>query len=85
MKLVKNYWFGTLIGTLLLGFLILFVLILISPKQDIKNRGFISCTQEMVGDLLECDKQISDLQKTIEMVKQKIEGNNNKKIENNNA
>ena len=59
MTFIKNYWFGTLIGALLLGFLLLFVLIMISPKQDAKGRGFVLCTQEMVDDLLICDKKIS--------------------------
>ena len=57
MKFIKNYWFGTLVGILLLSFVLLFVLILISPKQDMKNRGFVACTQEMIDDLLVCDKK----------------------------
>ena len=59
MKFIKNYWFGGLIGFLLLCFVLLFILILIAPKQDAKNRGFVACTQEMIDNLLICDKKFS--------------------------
>ncbi len=56
MKLIKNYWFGGLIGIFLTCFVLLFAVILIAPKQDAKGRGFVACTQKMIDNLFECDK-----------------------------
>jgi len=30
----------------------------LAPKQDLRGRGFIPCTEKMVEDLLECDRGI---------------------------
>ena len=58
MPFIKRYWFGGLVSLVLLFFFLLFVIILISPKQDAKNRGFISCTGQMIDDLLDCQRGI---------------------------
>lgn len=56
MTFVKTHWFGLLIGFWLLAFVIMLVLIIISPKYDLKNRGFTYCTQCLVDDLQDCDR-----------------------------
>ena len=56
MSFVKRYWFSGFIGLVLMCFVFVFVLILLAPKQDLKGRGFIPCTEEMVEDLLNCNK-----------------------------
>ena len=58
MSFIKRYWFGCLTGFILSCFLVLFILLIISPKQDTKGRGFIKCTQEMVNELTLCNKKI---------------------------
>ena len=56
MNFIKRYWFYGILFFIVCCFLLLFVLLIISPKQDAKNRGFISCTQDMVNDLVACDR-----------------------------
>ena len=58
MYFIKRYWFGGLLITIIGCFLILFLLLVISPKQDDKNRGFIKCTQQMVDSLYDCERQV---------------------------
>lgn len=65
MSFIKKYWFGTTIGLFLAMFIVVLVLILISPKQDAKNRGFVYCTQNLIDDLIECDKQLWCTSKSI--------------------
>ena len=54
MTFLRNHWFGLLIGTVTFVFMILFVLILLSPRQDARRRGFIPCTETMAEKLLSC-------------------------------
>ena len=58
MNFIKKYWFGSLISLIICCFLILFLLLIISPKQDAKNRGFIKCTQQMIEDIYDCNRKI---------------------------
>ena len=57
MNFIRRYWFGSLMFFIIGCFLLLFVLLIISPKQDAKGRGFIKCTQEMVDNLSTCNKK----------------------------
>src|SRR5574344_1083757 len=54
MTFLKHHWFGFLISVIMLFFVIIFVLVLFSPKSDIKKRGFISCTDSMADSMLSC-------------------------------
>ena len=56
MNFIKTHWFGLLTGTVIFFFLILFVLILLSPRQDARRRGFIPCTENMAEELLNCEE-----------------------------
>lgn len=58
MSFIKNYWFGTLTAILVTVFVVMLFLILLAPKQDAKERGFIPCTQNMVDDLISCERGI---------------------------
>ncbi|MBE6467500.1 MAG: hypothetical protein E7004_02795 [Alphaproteobacteria bacterium] len=58
MNFIKRYWFGGLLASVMGCFLLLFVLLVISPKQDAKKRGFIQCTQEMIDNLISCERKI---------------------------
>lgn len=54
LNFVQRWWFTGLI-ILIISFGIVFsALILISPRQDNLNRGFIPCTQEMASGMLSC-------------------------------
>ncbi|MBR1949203.1 MAG: hypothetical protein IKA30_05370 [Alphaproteobacteria bacterium] len=56
MNFIKRYWFGGLLAFIVCCFCLLFVLLIISPKQDAKNRGFVKCTQQMIDDVGNCNK-----------------------------
>lgn len=58
MSSLKNYWFGTFITLVICVFVLMFFLILIAPKQDAKNRGFVFCTQNMIDNLADCNRTI---------------------------
>lgn len=54
LNFIKIHWFGLIAAILGLLFLVLFVLIAVSPRQDQLGRGFIPCTQNMVMQMLRC-------------------------------
>ena len=56
MNFFKRYWFAGLIAFIVCCFLLLFILLILSPKDDAKKRGFVKCTHEMIDNLSECDK-----------------------------
>ena len=58
MNFIKRYWFGTLLISIICCFFTLFILLIISPKQDIQNRGFIKCTQQMIDNLYDCNRKV---------------------------
>lgn len=41
MNFLKRHWFGLITGLFIFCVLVLFVLVLLSPRQDAKKRGFI--------------------------------------------
>lgn len=55
MSFIKTHWFGLLTSLVVLFFVMVFVLVLFSPRQDVQKRGFIPCTEEMVSDMLGCE------------------------------
>ena len=58
MNFIKRYWFVGLLGLIVCCFLLLFILLILSPKRDDKERGFVKCTYEMIDDLVACDRDI---------------------------
>ena len=56
MNFLRHHWFGVITGLVIFAFLSLFMLILLSPRQDALRRGFIPCTEEFVEDILTCEK-----------------------------
>ena len=58
MSLIKRYWFGVVMGCLTSIFVIVLVFVVVAPKHDSKQRGFVKCTQNMVARLIDCDKDI---------------------------
>lgn len=54
MSFIKNHWFGLLGGIVIFVFMSVFVLVLLSPRQDAQNRGFIPCTRRLAEKLLDC-------------------------------
>ena len=58
MNFIKKHWFSGLLILIVCCFFALFLVLIISPKQDDKNRGFIKCTQQMVDELSDCEKKI---------------------------
>lgn len=58
MSFIKNYWFGLCLGLMMFVFMTMFILILIAPKQDVQNRGFVFCTQNLIDDLSDCERNL---------------------------
>lgn len=56
MAFVRQYWFGFLSSLILACGFFLFMLVLLSPRQDIRKRGFIPCTEAMAEGILSCPK-----------------------------
>lgn len=54
MNFLKRHWFGLITGLFIFCVLVLFVLVLLSPRQDAKKRGFIPCTEAMAERMLAC-------------------------------
>lgn len=55
MSFIRRHWFSLLTGLFVFIFFILFVLVLLSPRQDARKRGFIPCTEVMAEKLLNCE------------------------------
>lgn len=51
---IKEYWFGMLTSFILLVGFLFFLLVLLSPRQDLKKRGFIPCTEALAQNILNC-------------------------------
>lgn len=56
MSYIKLHWFGILVSTFVAWVLLVFVLVLFSPRQDLQGRGFIPCTETMADKMLGCEK-----------------------------
>jgi len=54
MNFIKQHWFGTVIMLVLLPAVLLFLIVLFSPRQDNQKRGFIPCTENMAAELYDC-------------------------------
>ncbi|MBE6453101.1 MAG: hypothetical protein E7012_06410 [Alphaproteobacteria bacterium] len=54
MNFIRRYWFGLITGLLVFLCLVIFVLVLISPRQDAQKRGFIPCTEIMAEKIVSC-------------------------------
>ncbi len=54
MQFIKKYWFGLITGMIVFIFLGVFILVLLSPRQDAQRRGFIPCTEAMAEHLSGC-------------------------------
>ena len=54
LKFIKIHWFGLIVSLLGLAFLVFFILIALSPRQDKLERGFIPCTKNMMQQMLRC-------------------------------
>ena len=57
LAFLRYYWFGLLISFILLIGFLFFLLILVSPKQDVQKRGFIPCTEALAQNLLSCPQE----------------------------
>ena len=65
MSSLKNHWFGMIVSLFVLWFFIVFVLVLLAPKQDLQKRGFISCTETMETEVAACNSQKTCMLKSI--------------------
>lgn len=57
MQFIRQHWFGLITGIILFCFFVLFILVLLSPRQDEKKRGFIPCTETMAEQMLNCENR----------------------------
>lgn len=55
---VKLHWFGLILSFLVALFVGVTVLLMIAPKQDLQERGFIPCTLAMIDELSNCERKI---------------------------
>ncbi len=62
---VKHHWFGLILSLFMLAYLLVFVLVLLSPRYDAQKRGFIPCTEAMAERLIDCDNSAWCMLKTI--------------------
>ena len=56
MSFIRRYWFGLTLSVIVLIFCVLFILVLLSPRQDMQKRGFIPCTEAMAEEIFACEK-----------------------------
>lgn len=56
MTFLKNHWFGFILSLFVFAFVVVFVLVMISPRQDLQKRGFIPCTEILADELFACEK-----------------------------
>lgn len=56
MNFIHKHWFSLITGFIVFIFCVLFVLVLLSPRQDAQRRGFIPCTEAMAEKMLSCEK-----------------------------
>lgn len=57
MTFIRTHWFGLITGSAIFVFLMLFILVLLSPRQDKLKRGFIPCTEMLAEELSVCMEQ----------------------------
>lgn len=65
MTFLKHHWFGLILSLFMLAYLLVFVLVLLSPRYDVQKRGFIPCTEAMAERLIDCDNGAWCMLKTI--------------------
>lgn len=56
MKFIQHHWFGIITGLFVFLCFSLFILVLISPRQDLQKRGFIPCTEIMAENIISCEE-----------------------------
>ena len=54
MQFIKIHWFGLIVSLVVFWYVLLFALVLISPKQDNLERGFIPCTKKLQENINSC-------------------------------
>lgn len=54
MRFLKNHWFGFILSILVIIYMVVFILVLVAPKQDAEKRGFVKCTYQMVENAQLC-------------------------------
>lgn len=54
MNYIKQHWFGMSISCFMAYFLLIFIMVAISPQNDEKNRGFIPCSYEQTEKIISC-------------------------------
>lgn len=65
MTWIKTHWFGLITGIFIFVCLILFILVLLSPRQDEQKRGFIPCTEMMAETMLDCNNGVGCMLKAV--------------------
>ena len=54
MNFWRNHWFGLLVSVFMGLYVIVFLLVLMAPKQDAEQRGFVKCSAAMYENLQQC-------------------------------
>lgn len=58
MNTLRQHWFNILIALILFCSICFFTIIAFSPREDLKKRGFIPCTEILSEQMEECNAQI---------------------------
>ncbi len=56
MSFLKRRWFGFIVSLIVAAFILVFLIVLFAPRQDVQKRGFIPCTEIMARELLSCSE-----------------------------
>lgn len=53
---IKKHWFGIIAGMIFVLYALFLMLVFFAPRVDIKERGFVFCTKQMMAQFGECSK-----------------------------
>ncbi len=54
MTFWRNHWFGLMVSVFMGLYVIVFLLVLMAPKQDAEQRGFVKCSVQLSENLQNC-------------------------------
>ena len=55
MNYIKQHWFSIMISAFMSYFLLIFILVVVSPQKDDLNRGFIPCSIAQSDKIISCE------------------------------
>lgn len=59
MQFIKKHFIGLTFSIIIFMFILLYAIVLFSPKHDLQKRGFVQCTDNIASDISQCGKGIN--------------------------